>query len=102
VIAAVRSGYYHLGDNSSRAEINPQPRKSRSPVRNWLLLASGCVSAMVQVPPDQSLTSRSVVKPEGKPGNGSPKPDESRMQALYPKGISAGHRAPKNRLSVVL
>jgi len=33
-----------------------------------------------------------------KPGNGSPKPDGTRMQALYPKGISAGHRAPINLL----
>jgi hypothetical protein len=31
----------HVRDGSSRAEINPQPRKSRSPGRNWLLLASG-------------------------------------------------------------
>jgi hypothetical protein len=29
----------------------------------------------VKVPPDQSLTSRSVVKSEGKTSNGSPKPD---------------------------
>jgi len=34
------------------------------------------------------------VKSAGKPGNGSPKPDESRMQALY--------WAPKNQIPVVL
>ena len=35
------------------------------------------------------------MKSEGKPGNGSPKPDESRMQALYPKGIYVGHIEPR-------
>ncbi len=33
------------------------------------------VTQWVQVPPDQSLVSRSVEKSEGKPGNGSPEPD---------------------------
>jgi hypothetical protein len=37
----------------------------------------------LQVPPDQSRAGRSVEKSAGKPGNGSPKPDGSRMQALY-------------------
>jgi hypothetical protein len=36
-----------------------------------------------QVPPDQSLANRSEEKAAGKPGNGSPKPDGSRVQALY-------------------
>ena len=38
--------HLEIKDGSSRAEINPQPRKSRSSGRNWLLLASGCVPAM--------------------------------------------------------
>ena len=70
-----------------------------------LLIASGWMPERVQVSPDQSSASRSVVKYEGKLGNGSSQPDGSRMQALYPKGIRslrlspAGHRAPKNQLS---
>ncbi len=32
---------YEIPDYPSRAEINPQPRNSRSSGRNWLLLASG-------------------------------------------------------------
>ena len=36
---------------------------------------------MVQVLPAQSLASGAEVKPEGKTGNGSPKPGGSRMQA---------------------
>ena len=39
-------------------------------------------AAMAQVPPDQSLVSRPVVKSAGKPGNGSPKPDGARPQAV--------------------
>jgi len=48
---------------------------------------------VAQVPPDQSIASRSVVKSEGNPGNPAKagKPDGSRMQALYPKGIFSGH-----------
>ena len=38
---------------------------------------------MTQVPPGQSLANRPVEESAGKPGNGSPKPDNSRMQALY-------------------
>jgi len=78
-------------DNSSRAEINQKPRESLKSGRNWLLLASGWMPERVQVPPDQSWASRSVVKSAGKPGNGSPKPDGSRMQALY--------WGPKNQFS---
>ena len=33
--------HYDTLDNSSRTEINPQPRKSLKSGRNWLLLASG-------------------------------------------------------------
>jgi len=40
-----------------------------------------------QVPSAKSLASKAVVKPEGKPGNGSPKPGGSRMEGQY--------RAPK-------
>jgi hypothetical protein len=36
----------------------------------------------VRVPPDQSLANRSVAKSAGKPGNGSPKPDGTRLQAV--------------------
>jgi hypothetical protein len=46
----------------------------------------------VKVPSDESVTGRSVAKSEGKPGNGSPKPDGVRIQAvsLSPeKGIVA-------------
>jgi hypothetical protein len=46
----------------------------------------------VKVPSDESVTDRSEVKPEGKPGKGSPKPDGVRMRAvsLSPeKGIVA-------------
>ena len=35
------------------------------------------------------------MKSAGKPGNGSPKPDGTRMQALYPKGIYVGHIEPR-------
>jgi len=56
------------------------------PVGEWL--------QQLQVPPDQSRAGRSVVKSAGKPGNGSPKPDGSRMQAQY--------RAPINLIPVVL
>ena len=42
---------------------------------------------IAQVPSNQSLANRLVVKSAGKTRtgnrNGSPKPDESRMQALY-------------------
>jgi hypothetical protein len=42
---------------------------------------------MAQVPSNRSLANRLVVKSEGKARtgnrNGRPKPDESRMQALY-------------------
>jgi hypothetical protein len=38
--------HFTIKDGSSRAEINPQPQKSRSSGRKWLLLASGCVSAI--------------------------------------------------------
>ena len=34
----------------------------------------------IQVPPDQSLANKSVEKSAGKPDNGSPKPDGTRMQ----------------------
>jgi len=37
----------------------------------------------IQVPPDQSLANKSVEKSAGKPDNGSPKPDGTRMQDLY-------------------
>jgi hypothetical protein len=36
-----------------------------------------------EVPPDQRLATRSVEKSAGKPGDRSPKPDGSRMQAVY-------------------
>ena len=36
----------------------------------------------MRVPLDQSLASRSIVKSAGKPGNGSPKPDGTRLQAV--------------------
>jgi hypothetical protein len=36
-----------------------------------------------QVPPDPSLANRSEETSAGQPGNGSPKPDGSRVQALY-------------------
>ena len=36
----------------------------------------------MKVPLDQSLASRSIVKSAGKPGNGSPKPDGTRLQAV--------------------
>ena len=67
---------------SLRAELNPKPRESRfwDEIGYCYPVGEGHV---VQVPPDQSLASGSVVKSEGKPGNGSPKPDGSRMQALY-------------------
>ena len=35
-----------------------------------------------KVLPDQSLANRSVVKSAGKPGNRSPKPDGTRLQAV--------------------
>ena len=35
------------------------------------------------------------MKSAGKPGNGSPEPDELRMQTLHPKGIYAGHIEPR-------
>ena len=38
---------------------------------------------MTQVPPDESLANRSVEKSAGMPGNGSPKPDGSSVQAVY-------------------
>jgi hypothetical protein len=41
-----------------------------------------------KVSPDKSLANMSVGKSEGKPGNGSPKPDGTRLQAVY--------RAPKS------
>jgi len=40
------------------------------------------VSQWVKVPPDKSVADRSVAESAGKPGNGSPKPDEARVQAV--------------------
>ena len=42
----------------------------------------------MQVPSAKSLASMAVVKPEGKPGNGSSKPGGSRAEGQY----SGGHR----------
>jgi len=39
------------------------------------------VTQWVKLPPVQSLANRTVVTPAGKPGNGSPKPGEARVQA---------------------
>ncbi len=43
----------------------------------------------MQDPPAKSLADRAVVKPEGKPGNGSPKPGGSRTEGQYgvPKNV---------------
>ena len=40
------------------------------------------VIAYRESPPDQSLASRSVAQSAGKPGNGSPKPNGARLQAV--------------------
>src|ERR1700750_1395767 len=52
-----------------------------------------------QVPPDQSLANRSEEKSAGKPGNGSPKPDGSRVQALYgaPKYVESWSTGRESR-----
>jgi hypothetical protein len=53
------------------------------------------VTQWVKLPPVQSLANRTVVTPAGKPGNGSPKPGEARVQAaeLSPEiGIVVDHR----------
>ena len=49
------------------------------------------VTQWVQVPHEQSLANSSLAKSTGKTGNGSPKLDGARLQALHPKGISVGH-----------
>ena len=46
-------------------------------------IQSGVRVRMTQVPPDESLANRSVEKSAGMPGNGSPKPDGSSVQAVY-------------------
>jgi len=51
--------------------------------RKEVIVTQWVRAVVAQVPPDQSLAGRSVVKSEDNPGNGSPKPDGSRMQALY-------------------
>jgi hypothetical protein len=47
------------------------------------MLPSKCFRYYIgKVVPDQSLANRSEVKSAGKPGNGSPKPDGTRLQAV--------------------
>ncbi len=79
---------------STRAKVNPRPWESRQE-RDEI----GCCYPVgeghsIQVPPGQRLTTRSVVKSEGKPSNGSPKPDgiKSVGSVLSPeKGIVVDH-----------
>ena len=46
-------------------------------------LASALRSRSAEVPYEQSLANSSSAKSTGKPGNGSPKLDGARLQALY-------------------
>ena len=47
-----------------------------------LVIVTQWVRSKSQVPPDQSLANRSVVKSEDQTSNGGPKPDGSRIQAV--------------------
>jgi hypothetical protein len=64
-------------------------------------LASALSSRFAEVPHEQSLANSSLTKSTGKPGNGRPKLDGVRLQALYPKGISFGHMSPEKCIIVV-
>ena len=70
---------------TSRSSCQGKPETLGIPLRGkkWVIVTQWVRIEKVLVPPDQSLASRSVEKPEGKPGNGSPKPGGSRIQALY-------------------
>jgi hypothetical protein len=46
-------------------------------------LAPALSSRSAKVPHEQSLANSSLAKSTGKPGNGSPKLDGARLQALY-------------------